>query len=178
MSFLGSIGTLKGTGLEEIMSKVCGGVKKMLDGKKYPDNFRAMRIVTEELLRDAIHEIKNFETTDDLLEGLNENLEGSKTSKVWINNLLRPLFIAMRFVQAEKEFEFLLHLSAAKEMLPYFFAAGHHHYVRWGLQYINQLESLDGQLKERFLKGEHTVQHKQGLWNTVWTDMMIEQTLM
>ena len=178
MSFLGSIGSLmKGTGLEQIMATVFGGVKKMLDGKKYPDNFRALRIVAEELLRDVI-DPHNFETTDDLLESLNENLKESKTSRVWINNFLKPLFIAMRFVRAERECEFLLHLSAGKEMIPYFFAAGHHHYARWGIQYINQLEGLDGDVKERFLKGEHTVRHNSGLWNTIWTDMMIEQTLM
>ena len=118
MSFLGSIGSLmKGTGLEEITAKVFGGVKKMLDGKKYPDNFRAMRIVAEELLRDVIDR-SNFETTDELLESLNENLKESKTSRVWINNFLKPLFVAMRYVRAEKECEFLLHLSAAKEMIP------------------------------------------------------------
>ena len=178
MSFLGSIGSLmKGTGLEEIMAKVFGGVKKMLDGKKYPDNFRALRIMAEELLRDIINPI-NFETTDDLVKHLFEDLKESKTSQVWINNFLKPLFIAMRYVRAERECEYLLHLSAAKEMIPYFFAGGHHHYARWGTQYVNQLEGLDGEVKQKFLKGEHTVRHNSGLWNTVWTDMMIETTLM
>ena len=70
ISFLGSIGTLmKGTGLEEIMSKVFGGVKKMLDGKKYPQNFRAMRIVAEELLRNVL-DPSEIQTTDDLLNHL------------------------------------------------------------------------------------------------------------
>ena len=64
----------------------------MLDGKKYPDNFRALRIVAEELLRDIINP-NNFETTDDLVENLFENLkESTKTSQVWINNFLKPLF--------------------------------------------------------------------------------------
>ena len=166
---------MKGTGLEEIMSKVFGGVKKMLDGKKFPHNFRALRIVAEELLREVIN-LNSYETTDDLINGLYENLEASETSKVWINNFLRPLFIAMRFVRAEKSSEFLLHISAVKEMMPFFFAAGHYHYARWATQYINTLESVHGKIKERFLKGEHTVRHKQGLWNSVWTDMMIEQT--
>ena len=56
MSFLDAIDTLmKGTGLEEIMARVFGGVKKMLDGKKYPDSFRALRFVAEELLRDVVN---------------------------------------------------------------------------------------------------------------------------
>ena len=120
MCYLGCIGFLiKGTGLEEIMSKVFGGVKKMLDGKKFPHNFRALRIVAEELLREVIN-LNSYETTDDLINGLYKNLEASKTSKVWINNLLRLLFIAMRFVRAEKSSEFLLHISAVKEVTPFF----------------------------------------------------------
>lgn len=96
MSFLGSNGTLmKGTGLEEIMAKVFGGVKKMLDGKKYPDNFRAFRIVATELLREVIQP-SSFETTDELLGNLLDVLKESKTSHVWINNFLKPIFIAMR----------------------------------------------------------------------------------
>ena len=78
MSFLGSIGALmKGTGLEEIMAKVFGGVKKMLDGKKYPQNFRALRIVAEELLRGVI-DPNIFETTDNLLKYLLDHLLNRK----------------------------------------------------------------------------------------------------
>ena len=73
----------------------------------------------------------------------------------------------MRFIQAERDGEHLLHLSAGREMMQYFFAAGHHHYARWGTQYINQLENLFGEVKEKFMRGEHTVRHKIGLWNSI-----------
>lgn len=149
----------------------------MLEGKKYPHNFRALRIVAEELLRGIIDPAE-IETTDDLLNYLLNQLSESKTSIVWINNFLKPLFIAMRFVRAERKCEYLLHLNTMKEMIPFFFAAGHHNCARWGAQYIKQLESLSGEVKQKFLKGEHIVCHKNGLWNSLWTDMMIETTLM
>ena len=45
-SFVGSVGKLMSrSGLEEIMSPAFAGVKKMLLGKKFPMNIRALRIV-------------------------------------------------------------------------------------------------------------------------------------
>ena len=63
-------------------------------------------------------------------------------------------------------------------MLPYFFAAGHHHYARYGLHYLRSMEKLHGDVLERFLKGEHVMRHKKGLWNGIWSDMYIESTFM
>lgn len=52
MSYVGSIGTLmSGTGLKKILERVFGGVQKMLKGKKFRENVRALRLLTEELLR-------------------------------------------------------------------------------------------------------------------------------
>jgi len=43
MSFVDAIGTLMAeTGLSEILKSVFGGVEKMLTGKKFPMNMRAL----------------------------------------------------------------------------------------------------------------------------------------
>ena len=56
MSFVGSVGTLMAeSGLENVLSEVFGGVTKMLSGKKYPQNVRALRMLAEEILRDLLH---------------------------------------------------------------------------------------------------------------------------
>lgn len=48
MSFIGAIGTLMAdTGLGPIMNVAFGGVSKMLTGKKYRQNIRALRMVVE-----------------------------------------------------------------------------------------------------------------------------------
>ena len=55
MSFIGAVGTLmSNSGLEEVMNSIFAGVPKMLSGKKFPQNMRALRLVTEELLRGII----------------------------------------------------------------------------------------------------------------------------
>ena len=52
MSFVGAIGSLLAeSGLSDILSEVFGGVPKMLSGKKFPQNVRALRMLAEEVLR-------------------------------------------------------------------------------------------------------------------------------
>ena len=69
MSFVGAVGTLMGdSGLEELMNSAFGGVQKMLSGKKFPQNIRALMIVVEELLRDVTIACKNFSDLMSYLE--------------------------------------------------------------------------------------------------------------
>jgi hypothetical protein len=69
MSFVGAIGTLmSNTGLEELMTSTFGGVMKMLSGKKFPQNVRALRMVVEELLRHVIPMAENFSSLMSELE--------------------------------------------------------------------------------------------------------------
>lgn len=63
-------------------------------------------------------------------------------------------------------------------MLPYFFAAGHVHYARYGMCYIRAMEALPADVLARILKGEHVMRHQRGLWNGIWSDMFIETTFM
>ena len=52
MDFIACIGTLMvDTGLKTILSRTFGSVDRMLEGKKYPQNLCALRLITEELLR-------------------------------------------------------------------------------------------------------------------------------
>ena len=49
MSYCGSLGKLMmDSGLTEILKHAFGGVEKMLSGKKYPQNVRAFRLLTDE----------------------------------------------------------------------------------------------------------------------------------
>ena len=51
MSYIGCVGTLMaGSGIADTLGATFGGVNKMLTGKKYPQNVRALRMLVEELL--------------------------------------------------------------------------------------------------------------------------------
>ncbi|KAH3748038.1 hypothetical protein DPMN_182475 [Dreissena polymorpha] len=50
LSCVGSVGTLMAnSGLEGLLESTFAGVSKLLNSKKYPQNVRALQIVTEEL---------------------------------------------------------------------------------------------------------------------------------
>ena len=126
----------------------------MLSGKKFPMNVRALRIVVIELLRDVIDTTASHDEIHLTLELLSSN---SKLAKHWINNLIHPVLVMMLYIRAEREGDFPLHLYACREMLPYFFAAGHWNYARDGTAYLRMMESLPKDLLESFLQGEHVV---------------------
>ena len=132
-------------------------------------------MVVEELLRGVIETVY---TNDDLMLALERKASSSRKSKIWIENLIKPMLIMMLFVRAEREADWALHLWAVKEMIPYFFAAGHVNYARYGLYYLRTMERLPTDVLTRFMKGEHVMHLKSGFWNGIWSDMYIETLFM
>ena len=155
------------SGLSDLLRAAFGSVDKMLSGKNFPQNVCALRMVVEKLLRDSIHEMKN-------MNGLTTFLDNVST--VWIDNLIKPVFYVMQFIRAEREGDWPLHLDAVSKMLPYFFAAGHQNYARYGLYYLHDMKKLPVPILEKFMRGEHITRHQKGLWNGIWTYMFIEKT--
>ena len=96
------------SGLEEVMKAAFGGVAHMLVGEKFPQNLRALRLVTEEVLRPTIGQLN---TPDELMNCLEEKATQSSTAKLWVENLVKPVFIMMIFVRAEREGDWPLHLN-------------------------------------------------------------------
>ena len=90
------------TGLSDIMSPVFGGVSKMLIGKKFPQNVRALRIVAEEALCGLIQD-KPLHCSGDLMQILETEASKSQTTKRWVDVLIKPILVTMMFVRAECE---------------------------------------------------------------------------
>ncbi len=178
MSFAGAIDTLmQGSGLSEILESTFAGVTKMLSGKKFPQNIRAMRIVLEELLRSTMGE-GSITTMEELLARLDHAASRSNTSKLWVDCFIKPVFIIILYVRAEREGDWPLHLLVVKQILPYFFASAHVNYARYSLYYMRSMESLGPEELSKFMKGEHVMHHVPGLWNGISSDMFIETTFM
>ena len=103
MSFVGSIGYLMTeSGLADIMEAAFGGVVKMLIGKKFPQNVRALRIVVEESLRKIICN-NPLTCMNDLIVVLEELANKSRTTRLWVDCLIKPVFKMMIYVRAERE---------------------------------------------------------------------------
>jgi len=98
--------------------------------------------------------------------------------KLWVDVVIKPMFITMAYIRAEREGDWLLHLAAFRQMIPYFFAASHFNYARYGSYYLRSMEKLPQHVLDHFLKSEHVTHHLRGLWNGIWSDQFIESTFM
>ena len=118
MSVAGSIGVLMtNSGLAPILKSAFGGVEKMLSGKKFPQNMRALRLTVEELLRETFMS-EGIHDCECLMSILEEKANASRTAKLWLDALVKPAFI-MKFVRAAREADWPLHISVLKMMLPW-----------------------------------------------------------
>ena len=160
MSFVGCIGALmKNSGLLSWLKSAFGGAEKMLIGKKFPMNIRALHFAMLELLRDHVGDMKSFQDLADFLDACSSK---SMLSKHWVDNLIRPIMLIMIYVRSELAGDFSFQLHACYKMMSYFFAAGHVNYTRYGLCYLRTMHKLPGILLEQFLKGEQVVRHQDG----------------
>ena len=129
MSFVGCVGTLMScSGLEDVLQVAFAGVGAMLAGKKFPHNIRALRMTVEELLSPLFsnEDISDF---DSLMIYLENIASKSRTSKHWIDCLIKPVFIMLMFIRAEREGNWPLHLWTLEAMVPYFFDSGYWNYM-------------------------------------------------
>ena len=101
MSYCGCIGTLMADiGIVETLSVAFGGVLKMLSGKKFPQNVRALRMLVKELLRPLFG--KNiFHNMDDLLQEWDAISVESKTSQRWVDSLIKPTVAILKYIRTE-----------------------------------------------------------------------------
>ena len=60
---------------------------------------------------------------DELNKELDTISAKSKTAQLWIDYLIKPVFIIMKYIRAEREADWALHLDTVKEMIPLFFCS-------------------------------------------------------
>ena len=101
MIYCGCIDTLMAdTGIVEILSVTFGGVRNILSGKKFPQNVRALRMLVEELLRPLFGK-NSFHNMDYLLQESDAISVMSKTSRLWVDCLIKPIFAILKYIRAE-----------------------------------------------------------------------------
>ena len=150
------------SGMTEILSDAFAGVLKMLTGKKYPDNVRALCMLVEEIIR-PLFQTQNLGCMADLRRALDDAATHSRTAKLWVNCLIKPVFTTMKYVRAEREADWCLRLACVSEMMPLFFAASQCNYARYGLYFIRSMAAMPGDVRQHFMDGEHTMHHNPGL---------------
>ena len=99
MDFVGCLWLLTAENdTKAIISTTFGSVDKMLSGKKYPQNVRALRLLTEEILRPVFHRYVDRLLSMADLEAMLTELSGkSRTTKMWVDLIIKPTFMMMQF---------------------------------------------------------------------------------
>ena len=83
-------------GIVEILSVAFGCVLKMLSGKKFPQNVRALRMILRPLFGKNI-----FHNMDDMLQEVGAISVESKTSQRWVDSLIKPIFAILKYIRTE-----------------------------------------------------------------------------
>ena len=187
-------------------------VPHILSGKAYPRALRGLIIVDSALNNIITNSImaslcldersiieKAFENVlsgeevkDDCYEPLhkfNQLLKAKKdflkksnrTAKLWIQFMEYVDTIKM-YIRAERIGDWDMHLSATRNMLNLFAAAGHFHYAKSARLYLQQMLELPVKypnIHQAFKeKGYHTVRRSDRYWAGLWSDLIIEQVMM
>ncbi len=156
---------MNSTGLEEL---VFGGLISVFNGKVWPKAMRASHMAVSTLLHDFLDE---GEKTQKQIVAFLETAREHPTGGLWVT----PTLIAHKFRRAGREGDWLLQHHCLEEMLPYFFAAGHHHYSRWITWHLRDMQYLPATAKDDLLAGSHVCCHSDG-GAAVDGDMFGEQT--
>ena len=129
----------------------------------------------------------NFEVLscemDCLCELLNNyQEEGRATSHLfhfW-GSYIQMVQLLLRYIRAEREGSWSLHLSVTAQMAPHFFAMDRTNYSRWLPVYLgdmHQLSVTEPEIHQEFMDGGHPISRSTQPFSQVWTDMALEQSV-
>ena len=81
-----------------------------------------------------IEEIPQEVTDNHILESKGDLLKVPEElgAKLWLDMLIKQMFMIMMFVRAEREADWPLRPEAFQQMIPYVLAAGHVNYAQYG----------------------------------------------
>ena len=94
---------------------------------------------------------------------------------------LEYIYIVKEFLVAVKTCNCYLHLQTLMKMINLFAASGHRNHGKWSRLYLQETLSLSDTnpwLNKQFEYGYHAVPYSNRSWRGIWSNLIIEQTLM
>lgn len=106
--------------------------------------------------------------------------KSSRTAKLWLQ-YIDYVDLVKEFIYAERTSDWLLHLQTVKKMANLFAATGHINYARCSRLYVQKMMELPEEhpwLYQQFINGNHAIRRSKRFWAGLWSDLVIEQTMM
>ena len=127
----------------------------------------------------SLRETQCLTHMDDFCEDLEEFVDsnqGNGTFVYWMQyfNMVGAL---LRFIRAEREGNWNLHINSFQEMLPLMTLYDHTNYTRWGTIYLADMQQLPETAPEvhsEFMDGNFVVKESEGRFNQVSPDQALE----
>ena len=139
------------------------------------------------LEKKSLEEIKTFCQTPHVREigaalekRMQELRERSRTAKLWLQ-YLHHIQVLKKFIITERTSNWSLHLHSTTDILNLFAASGHLNYAKRARLSDQQMMSMSEKhfwLHEQFQNGKHAVRRSQRYWAGLWSDLVIDKTLM
>jgi hypothetical protein len=135
-----------------------------------------------ELTPDKVDENASLKSTLTKLQNLLESLkENGPTAAFWVQ-YFNMVTLMKKFIDSERRGDWDGHLVCVQQMIPFFHASGHFQYAKCAHLYVQdmiQLEYNHPQAYKEFAEKAYFTINRTGTpWSGVWSDMVIEQTLM
>jgi hypothetical protein len=151
------------------------GVSDLIEARQLIDD-----ILDGKTSIDAVLESKAIDNIQAKLVEEKNSIHDLRTSKLWIQ-YMEMIDILRRFLKAEQTGNWMLHLQAVCDMLPFLAAAGHNHYTKSAtiyLQMMDELQERHPDVYTMFIRGYHVIRRSDRYWAGLSTDLVIEQALM
>ena len=104
----------------------------------------------------------------------------SSTFSYW-DSFLHACGILLRLLRADRQGDFLLHLDAVMEAVPFFYVAGKVNYARYSPVYVAEMRQLvtdQPMMFQHMMRGRFAVRRSpETNFNSVPTDQALEQTI-
>ena len=130
---------------------------------------------------DALINSKVLKEISEAISKLKKSLsERSRTAKLWIS-YVDYINVLKQFIVAERTSNWSLHIQSTLDMLNLFAPTGHINYTKCARFYVQQMQALPRThtwLYNCFTNGLHAVRRSNRHWSGLWSDLVIEQTLM
>ena len=133
--------------------------------------------VPDEVIRELEQRSK---AVDEEFHKIRETCKSESGTFAFWDEFIDMIEILLRFIRAEREAIWELHIESLSHMIPYFFAYDRINYARWASVYLADMKSLQNTAKpvyEEFMNGNHPVKRAPGTFNQVWTDLTLEQSV-
>ncbi|KAF4531292.1 hypothetical protein B566_EDAN016861 [Ephemera danica] len=183
MSFLGAIGyIMAGSGIEELFSTVYA-----TNSVQHIPHLLASEALIRTIFNESEHSLQSeLDKAKEIVEHLMENKilssdicytntlsklsdvsQKKRTSKLW-SQYFHMVTLIRLFIRSERTGDWKLHMYCVRKMLPFLAAAGHLNYTKCAYLYYQSMQGLQSKMSEK----------TEIPWSGVWSDMIIEQSLM